>query len=182
MTETPTRSNNVGRRQCEQQPPRNGFVLLEAIFALALLSFGLLALMGWLQSSMQNQRQQLAREQAMRLAQNLSEAMQLNARHASAYAQSWGASNATKTLAIDCTRQACSGAQLALWDVQRWQQQVQTDLPQGDAAVFDATQGWWGIVLAWQDARMGLRTDTSGRTPACPDQKSCWRLWVRLAP
>ncbi|MGI9152001.1 MAG: hypothetical protein ACR2IX_10905, partial [Limnohabitans sp.] len=60
------------------------------------------------------------------------------------------------------------------------QQSLDTQLPEGDAAVFALTSpGWWGIVVAWRDVNESYRTDTTAGTPPCPAQMSCWRLFFR---
>ena len=155
-----------------------GFALLDAALALALLSGGALALLWLGQQHLITQRQQLARETAMLLAQDLVERIHLNATQAPRYAQAWSTVAAP---AADCQRSACTRIELAAWDVQQWRQRVRTELPQGDASVFAASSplGWWGVVLAWQDDGQSLRTDPSGATPECPVAHSCWRLWFR---
>ena len=163
------------------RPLHRGFVVLEALFALALLGAGLLSLLQMMQLGLHTQRQQLARETAMGLAHDLSQRMQVNATQLgstslSLYAQSWGQS--TPLSDVDCQQSACTPSQLAQWDVQRWRARLANELPQGDASVFATEQGWWGLVLAWHDARETLRTDTARGTPPCPAQSSCWRLWV----
>ena len=160
-------------------PPRcQGFALLDAALALALLSGGALALLWLGQQHLLSQRQQLARETALVLAQDLVERIHLNATQVQAYAQSWSARVAN---APDCQRSACNRSELALWDVQQWRQRVSTELPQGDASVFAASspEGWWGVVLAWHDDGESLRTDPRGGTPERPATHSCWRLWFR---
>ena len=92
-------------------PSRRGFVLLEALFALALLGAGLLSLLQMMQLGMHTQRQQLAREAAMGLAYDLSQRMQVNATQLgstslSLYAQSWGQS--TPLSDVDCQQTACT--------------------------------------------------------------------------
>lgn len=155
-----------------------GFALLDAALALALLSGGVLALLWLGQQHLLTQRQQLARETAILLAQDLVERIHLNATQVSRYAQAW---SAMTTAAADCQRSACTRTELADWDVQQWRQRVRTELAQGDASVFAASsaQGWWGVVLAWQDDGQSLRTDPRGGTPECPAAHSCWRLWFR---
>jgi hypothetical protein len=68
-----------------------------------------------------------------------------------------------------------------MWDMQQLQQSLKSQLPEGDAAVFALTDvvGWWGIVIAWRDTSETLRTDTISGTPPCPEQMSCWRLFLR---
>lgn len=160
-----------------KQTTHRGFVLLEALFALALLGFGVLAVLQMAHRGLHTQRQQLVREAAMGLAQDLAQRMQLNATQLSGYAQSW--QHRAVASALSCQQTACSASQLALWDVQRWRARVATELPQGDAAVFRTDLGGWGIVLAWQDEEESLRTDLAHGTPACPVKSSCWRLWVQ---
>lgn len=162
--------------QLEHRAP-HGFALLEALFALALLGFGVLATLQLTQRDLRTQRQQLLREAAMGLAQDLSQRMQLNATQLSGYAQSW--QHRAVPTALSCQQTACSASQLALWDVQRWRARVASELPQGDAAVFSNDKGGWGIVLAWQDEGESLRTDLAHGTPPCPAKSSCWRLWIQ---
>ena len=160
----------------QRTPPMHGFALIEVLFALAILGLGLSMAAG-LQVHLQSQRQQLARETAMQLADNLAERMHLNANAISSYAQGWGAVAAQAS--TDCRQQPCSPSELAAWDVAQWRSDVQSLLPQGDAAVFVGDQGWWGILVAWQDAQTSFRTDTANGSPACPPERSCWRLWMR---
>lgn len=155
---------------------RHGFALLDVLFALAILGFGLSMLAG-LQVHLQQQRQQLARETAMQLADNLAERIHLNPTASQSYAHAWGV--AVVPPGTDCQQQPCSASQLATWDVAQWRGDVQRLLPQGDATVFVGDQGWWGILVAWQDAQTSFRTDTTNGSPACPPERSCWRLWMR---
>ena len=164
--------------QLRHPSSQRGVALLDAALALALLSGGGLALVWLGQQHLLTQRQQLAQESAMRLAQDLVERIHLNPTQVQGYAHAWSTSG---TGAADCQRNACSRSELARWDVQQWRQRVVTELPQGDASVFTASapEGWWGVVLAWQDDTQSLRTDARAGTPACPSARSCWRLWFR---
>ena len=155
-----------------------GIALLEALVALLILAFGLLSLLWMHQQALTQQRQQLMRSVATGIADDLAERMRLNAPQRAMYAKAWG--NAT-TAAPDCTATACSRQELAMWDMQQLQQTLQSQLPEGDSAVFALTDaaGWWGIVIAWRDANETYRTDTASGTPACPTQMSCWRLFFR---
>lgn len=155
-----------------------GFALLEVLFALGLLGAGMLAVAALMQTGLQTQRQQLARETAMRLGQDLAQRMQLNASQRAAYSQSF--SQPVSASPIDCQQSPCSAHALAQWDVSQWRAQVQNELPNGDAAVFASNNDWWGIVLAWSDPRETHRIDTGWGTPTCPPNKSCWRLWLHL--
>ena len=155
-----------------------GFVLLEALMALLVLAFGVLGLLWMHQQALVLQRQQLMRSAATGIADDLAERMRLNAPQRAMYAKAWGN---TATTPPDCTATACSRQELAAWDLQQLQQALQTQLPEGDAAVFTLTDtpAWWGIVIAWRDANETYRTDTLSGTPPCPAQMSCWRLFFR---
>jgi len=155
-----------------------GFALLEALIAWVILAFGVLGLLWLHQQALAQQRQQLMRSVAMGVADDLAERMRLNSPQRAMYAKAWGsASNA----APDCAATACTRQDLAVWDMQQLQQTLQSQLPEGDAAVFALTDvaSWWGIVIAWRDANETYRTDTTSGTPPCPSHMSCWRLFFR---
>ena len=163
------------RSQRQTTPPQRGIALLEALVALVILAFGILGLLWMHQQALAQQRQQLMRSVAMGVAEDLAERMRLNAPQHAMYAKAWG--NAI-TATPDCAATPCSRQDLAAWDMQQLQQNLQSQLPEGDAAVFaltDATQ-WWGIVIAWRDVNETYRTDTTSGSPPCAAQMSCWRL------
>ena len=164
------------QRQATQQ--QLGIALLEALVALVILAFGVLGLLWMHQQALAQQRQQLMRAVATGIADDLTERMRLNAPQRALYAKAWG--NATAATP-DCTATACTRQELAAWDKQQQQQMLQSQLPEGDAAVFALTDipNWWGIVIAWRDANETYRTDTASGSPACPAQMSCWRLLFR---
>ena len=155
-----------------------GIALLEALIALIILAFGMLGLLWLHQQAFLLQRHQLMRSVAMGGAYDLAERMRLNSPQRAMYAKAWGSASNT---APDCTATACTRQELALWDMQQMQQALQSQLPEGDAAVFALTDAasWWGIVIAWRDANETYRTDTTSGTPPCPSQMSCWRLFFR---
>lgn len=159
-------------------PTQLGFALLEALFALLILTLGVLGLLWMHQHALAQQRQQLMRSVAMGITDDLAERMHLNAPQRSAYAKTWGQAATSST---DCAATACTRQELAAWDLQQLQNTLQTQLPEGDAAVFGLTDipNWWGIVIAWKDPNETYRTDTASGTPSCPPQMSCWRLFFR---
>jgi type IV pilus modification protein PilV len=160
-----------------------GFALLEALMALLLLVSGVLTLLWTHQQALALQRQQIMLSVATGVAEDLAERMQLNAPRSADYAKTWGSFAPSMAQQTDCAVQPCSRTELAQWDMQQLQQALQTQLPEGDLAVFALTDApnWWGIVLAWRDDRMTYRTDGASGTPTCPDNKSCWRLFFRPA-
>jgi type IV pilus assembly protein PilV len=158
--------------------PSLGFALMEALVALMILTIGLLGLLWMHQQALLQQRQQLMRAIATGLADDLAERMRLNTSQASRYAKVWGTSPSTS---VDCIASPCSPQDLATWDLQSLQQNLQHQLPEGDVAIFALSQvtGWWGVVVAWPDASENYRTDTVAGSPPCPAHMSCWRLFFR---
>lgn len=159
-----------------------GIALLEALVALVVLAFGVLGLLWMHQQALVQQRQQIMRSVAMGIADDLAERMRLNAQQTAMYAKAWsGPNNGSATAAPDCTATACTRQELAIWDLQQLQLALQSQLLEGDAAVFalTASPNWWGIIVAWQDANETYRTDTASGSPPCPAQMSCWRLFFR---
>jgi type IV pilus assembly protein PilV len=155
-----------------------GIALLEALVALVVLAFGVLGLLWMHQQALVHQRQQLMRSVAIGIADDLAERMRLNAAGRAMYAKAWGNALASSP---DCAATACTRQELAAWDKQQLQITLQSQLPEGDAAVFALTgaPSWWGIVIAWRDANETYLTDTASGSPPCPAQMSCWRLFFR---
>ncbi len=155
-----------------------GMAMLEALVALVVLAFGVLGLLWMHQQALLQQRQQLMRSVAIGIADDLAERMRLNAPQRAMYAKTWGHVSPS---APDCTHTACTRQELAAWDQQQLQLTLQSQLPEGDTAVFAVSDApnWLGIVIAWRDANETYRTDTASGSPNCPTQMSCWRLFLR---
>ena len=130
-----------------------GVALTEALVALLVLSAGLLGTLWLHQQALATHRQWVMRQLAMGVAEDLAERMKLNASQAHLYAKAW--------------------------DMQQVKQQLSTDLPEGDVAIFTTPANGWGVVVAWRDVRETYRTDATANTPACPTGMSCWRLFFR---
>ena len=155
-----------------------GMALIEALVALLMLTLGVLGLLWLHQQALLQQRQQLMRSVAAGIGDDLAERMRMNAAQRALYAKAWGN---TQSATADCTSVACARQELAAWDKQQLQLTVQSQLPEGDVAVFALSHAthWWGIVVAWRDHKETYRTDTAFGTPPCPEQMSCWRLFFR---
>jgi type IV pilus assembly protein PilV len=163
-----------------QLDTRRGYALFEALVALVILAFGLLGVLWLQQQALVAHRQQLMRSVAAGIVEDLAERMRLNAPQRAAYAKSWGG-HASSPSPIDCAALPCLRSELAAWDLAQLHDNLDTQLPEGDAAVFPLTTapGWWGIVVGWRDVNESYRTDTTAGTPTCPTQMSCWRLFFR---
>ena len=154
-----------------------GVALTEALVALLVLSAGLLGTLWLHQQALATHRQWVMRQLAMGAAEDLAERMKLNASQAHLYAKAWG--TWPSATSVDCNTSPCTRTALAAWDMQQVKQQLSTDLPEGDVAIFTTPANGWGVVVAWRDVRETYRTDATANTPACPTGMSCWRLFFR---
>lgn len=153
-----------------------GVALLDSLMAMVLLTAGVLALLWTHQQTLTVQRQLVLRDNAIRLADNMAQRMLTHP--TPAYARDWGMQNAT--LASNCRAKACSDTEWVAWQMQQANDELQ-QLPQGDMAI-TALQGLangWAVTVAWHDAAETFRTDMASGAPACPPEKSCWRLMFR---
>jgi type IV pilus assembly protein PilV len=154
--------------------------MLESLVAMLILTAGVLSLLWMHQRALVMQRQQINRDQAMQVAENLQQRMLINAAHASGYMRAWDAR--AEPAFFDCATSTCDRAQLAAWDLQ----QIHTMLkhfPQGDISIAPLQTGtdWWIITVAWRDTEETFRANATSGSPACPSDKSCWRLVFSLA-
>lgn len=152
--------------------PYAGLAMLEAIAALLVLTAGAVGVLWWQQQASLRQQQQIYQFMAMGLVSDLADRMQINASQSALYALGWGESRQTTQ---DCVANACTGSQLAQWDIAQWQQALRAQLPKGDASVYPVSGllGWWGIRVGWPANKLTPVSLT------CPARMQCWDLWVR---
>ena len=139
----------------------NGVALTEALVALLVLSAGLLGTLGLHQQALATHRQWVMRQLTMGVAEDLAERMKLNASQANLYAKPWG--SWPSATSVDCNTSPCTRTALAAWDMQQVKQQLSTDLPEGDVAIFTTPANGWGVVVTWRDVRETYRTDATAK-------------------
>jgi len=163
-----------------------GFSMLEALVAILVLSFGLLALAGFqlrvlsdsVGASNQNIAAQLAGDMADRIRANpVSGAMA-----ASPYVADWTAAGATEpTPACAGAKASCTAAQLAAHDLWTWKQRVASALPGGVADVQSskAAGGLLFVHIAWEEpaAVNPIAPDSAW---SCPTGKACQEAIVAV--
>lgn len=134
---------------------QRGASLLEALVALFIVAFGLLAMAGMQIRTLNETRNSAARNTAAQMASDLLDRMLLNegARPAfnqtSPYQTGWGIpTNAP----VDCRSSACDASQLAQFDLWQWKGTVAQLLPEGDATVFSSTTdpNQYGVLFRWR--------------------------------
>lgn len=169
--------------------------LIESLVALLVLALGIMGLAGVQARMLAENRTTNARAIAVGLIDDLSNRMLLNrdAVAAGSYDVAFLAGAAIGVPATDCSGTACTGAQLAAWDLIAWRNAMRSLLgPGSDSAVFrpvatDPSQV--GVMIAWSanegsDGSGGTRDTSvfqflSGTATNCPANSICHLVYVR---
>ena len=156
-----------------------GFSLLEAMVAVLVLSFGLLALAGFqlrsltdsVGASNQNIAVQLAGSMADRIRANPS----AGAMSGSPYLTGWTASPTAPSPSCTGASASCTATQLAAHDLWEWKRRVASSLPGGQADVQrrDAMGGLLFLHVAWDEPAVLHPVEPD---PHCPPGKTCLEL------
>jgi len=147
-----------------------GFSVLEAMAALMVLNLLCLGLMARQLQAMQTQRQALAMQQAVAMAQDLWHRMQV---HPGAWPWYQLELDAVVTYG-DCQSMACNAQQWAQTDLGEWLTEWRQRLPQARARI-QTTAGADPLVtllLAWPG--VSEATANTG-VPGCPPELNCWQ-------
>jgi type IV pilus assembly protein PilV len=130
-----------------------GFNLVEMMVSLSVLALGLLGMASLTSNSLRVGQTAHVYSQSMFLAQELAEKALANRANKQLYVLNFGEKGDANLEEDRCIKQACSGAEMARWDVKVWRRQVGTALPKGDAQLnlsgdvliitirFDASRG-----------------------------------------
>lgn len=174
-----------------------GVSMIEALVALLVLALGVMGLAGIQTRTLVDSRASNERSVAIRMAEDLNERMQVNSAvrltNPSPYVVDWGSPAA----GTNCLTSACTGAELASYDIQQWKTSLSQLLPGGDARVFqsptDANQ--FGVLIGWTEvqaknqgiasttelaqytARLGVNTGVDGII--CPAGTVCHLVFIR---
>ncbi len=146
-----------------------GFSTLEALAALMVLNLLCVGVLAMQLQALQAQRDALAMQSAVGLAQDLWERMQIFPQAAMSYQLDLG-QVAPNT---DCNIQACTPSQWALSNLSAWQLAVQERLPGAQAQLVTNASAKVHLLLAWPDNSI---PDIGGTLPsACPSRHRCWQ-------
>lgn len=152
----------------------NGFSLLEAMVALMVLNMLCLGLMAWQLQAIQAQRDALSMQQAVAMAQDLWQRMQVHPGATPFYQLGLD----SVPTAMDCQWQPCSASQWAQSDMADWWLELRQRLPLARASL-TTTQGT-------SDVQLMLIWPSSTPTPQpwvdkdCPLSHRCWQTTWRL--
>ena len=182
-----------------QHPSRlqSGISLIESLVAIVVMALGILGILGVQMRTLADTQTGVRRAHAIRLIEDLSERIksQPNALgNLGAYVRTWDDSGDTDT-STDCTANACTPANFAKYDLNRWVDSVRAAMPLGDAAVFQAAGNsatdprQLGVMISWREneAKGKTASDTEAyksvfaasaanladETIACPTDRIC---------
>jgi type IV pilus assembly protein PilV len=148
-----------------QLSPQGGFSLLEVLISLVLVAFWALGSARMMSATMQLEKSSSLRNVAVALASDLLERIEANQVAASvgAYAD---ANNGTSS-SPQCSMTACTGAQLAQFDLSEWKGKLNTQLPSATASIVSGGVGnpfSYTVTITWTDRRSGQTYATSGKS------------------
>jgi type IV pilus modification protein PilV len=145
-----------------------GFSTLDALAGLMVLNMLCLGVLAMQLQALQAQRDALAMQAAVGLAQDLWVRMQLFPQAAMSYQLKMG-QVAPDT---DCKNQACTPSQWAQSDLSAWQAAVQVRLPGAQTQLVTTMSNTVQLLLAWPDnstPELGVTMPS-----ACPSRHRCW--------
>lgn len=175
-----------------------GVSLLESLVAIAVMSLGILGILGVQMRTLADTQTSVRRAQAIRLIEDLSERMKVNPNALSNMNSYRSAFAATPTAATDCKTSTCTNSQLAAYDIAQWKQLVKNTLPGSDAAIFivadetDGSRRQLGVMVSWRENERDTDTSATGyKTPlvaktiggsgvTCPANSSCHLQYLPL--
>jgi type IV pilus modification protein PilV len=146
-----------------------GFSTLEALAALMVLNLLLVGLLSSQLKVWQAQRDGLAYQNTLELAQDLWHRMQLNSEGLAAYQLAMD----DVPSGVDCQTKACSATDWAQADLAQWHQALQQRMPGAKAKLQTQSTAPTSVqlLLAWPQSN-----DEAVSTVAdCPTQHHCWQ-------
>ncbi len=150
----------------------HGFSTLEALAALMVLNLLLIGLFSRQLQAWQAQREALALQNTVEMAQDLWHRMQVNNEGLAAYQLDLG----DKPSAMDCQSTSCSATDWAQADLAQWYSALQLRMPGAQARVQTQTSAppLVRLLLAWPQSSADALPESSA-APDCPKQHRCWQ-------
>ena len=146
-----------------------GFSTLDALAALMILNMLCLGVLAMQLQALQAQRDALAMQAAVGLAQDLWERMQLFPQASASYQLQLG----QVVPPTNCQSQACTPSQWVLSDLSAWQAAVQLRLPGAQTQLVSTGPNNVQLLLAWP---INAALDIGSTSPsACPSRHRCWQ-------
>jgi type IV pilus assembly protein PilV len=147
---------------------QRGVSLIEALVALLVLALGIMGMAGIQTRTLVESRTTNSRSIALQMADDLLDRMQANSAirldppAVNPYVVDWNAGNAAP--ATDCTAEACTGAELAAFDLFQWKTSLAQTLAGGDARVFQSNTdpSQFGILIGWSETLAKNEAEAAG--------------------
>ena len=155
---------NHKRKRCA------GFATLDALAALMLLNVLCMGVLAGQWQALQAQRDALAMQTAVALAQDLWERMQINSQAALFYQLQLGQT----VPALDCQSRACSLDNWAQADLAAWLSSVKLRLPGAQTQLNTNSQAQVQLLLAWPVSEWLPKLDGNA-LKECPANHRCWQ-------
>jgi type IV pilus modification protein PilV len=148
------------------------FSSLEALAALMVLNLLLMGLLSRQLQAWQAQREALAQQNTVEMAQDLWHRMQVNSEGLAAYQLVLG----DKPSPTDCQSKSCSPADWAQADLADWYEALQMRMPGAQARVQTQTSAppLVRLLLAWPQSSVDGLPESSAVTD-CPKLHRCWQ-------
>ena len=146
-----------------------GFSTLDALAALMVLNMLCLGVLAMQLQALQAQRDALAMQAAVGLAQDLWARMQLFPQASASYQLQLG----QVVPPTNCQSQACTPSQWVLSDLSAWQAAVQLRLPGAQTQLVSTGPNNVQLLLAWP---INAALDIGSTSPSeCPSRHRCWQ-------
>lgn len=130
---------------------QSGSSLVEVMVGLFILAIGLLGILAMQAKSIQFNQSAYSYSQVVYLANNMAEQIQMNPDNITLF-------EGTPENSKDCSNAQCTLAELASWETEKWRNEVETFLPQGQASVEKlADQDYVLITVSFDDSRADKR-------------------------
>ena len=145
---------------------QQGLTLIEVMIALAVFSFGLLALAALMASGLKYNTSALHRSYATSQAYDMADRMRANSQGLEfGYYNNLGASSTLPncvSFVSECESTECLPQAMALYDARQWNNYNACLLPQGSGTVsFNSASGIYTITISWNDDRDSDTPDDS---------------------
>ncbi|MGA9851446.1 MAG: type IV pilus modification protein PilV [Gammaproteobacteria bacterium] len=151
---------------CHARHHAAGFSLLEVLISLVILSVGLLGIAGLMSTTLKSNDSAYMRTQATTLAYNVIDRMRANLSSAKAGAYNLAMPYIPPPSASSaCTAGACTAGALAAYDLNQWEYDLNTILPQGQGAIsISASGGVTNVTVKvlWNDSRANQSLQGTG--------------------
>jgi len=139
--------------------------MLEILITLVIVATALFGTAGLQVYAMRMNQSGQFRTQAVFLASDIAERMEMNKAAAVAGSYELALTNATGAAATDCSSSSCDEAALAAWDLIEWGNVIVDLLPQASWQITRTVAGnpsTYSIVINWTDRRTNTQYATAG--------------------